>query len=119
MKKRTVLVLALVFVFALVGCNAERNAVMEDFVGIVTSVNDDSTSYIVKVTDSGSGNLKVGDRVIVQMVGDNGAICSANDSVKVEFNGEVEELTAVSIADKLIPRVFSVEKLNLTEMDPE
>ncbi len=92
---------------------------MEDFIGIVTSVNDDSTSYIVKVTDSGSGNLQVGDRVIVQMVGDNDAICSVNDSVRVEFNGEVEELTAVSIADKLIPRAFFVEKHNATETGPE
>ena len=112
MKKLIALAFALVCVFSLAGCNAEGNEVTEDFVGIVTNINDDNTSYLVVVTDSGSSNLKVGDRVIVQMVDGGNVEYSVDDYIKVEFNGVVEELTAVSMADKRIPRVFAIEKID-------
>ena len=120
MKKLISLVLALVFVFALVGCNnAEGNEVMEDFVGIVTNINDDNTSYLVEVTDSGSSTLKVGERVIVQIADGSNVEYSVDDYIKVEFNGVVEELTAVSMADKRIPRVFAIEKIDTAKTDTE
>ena len=116
MKKLIALVLALVCVLSLVGCNnAEGNEVMEDFIGIVTNINDDNTSYLVEVTDSGSSSLKVGDRVIVQIAGGSSVENSVNDYIKVEFNGVVEELVAVSMADKRIQRVFDIEKVDTTE----
>ena len=112
MKKLTVLVLALVCVFALVGCNnVKDNEVREDFVGIVTGVNDDNTAYLVKVINSGSSALKVGNRVIVQIADGSNVEYSVDDYIKVEFNGVVEERVAVSMADKRIPRVFDIEKV--------
>ena len=116
MKKLIALVLALVCVLSLVGCNnAEGNEVMEDFIGIVTNINDDNTGYLVEVTDSGSSSLKVGDRVIVQIADGSSVEYSVNDYIKVEFNGVVEELVAVSMADKRIQRVFDIEKVDTTE----
>ena len=116
MKKLIALVLALVCVLSLVGCNnAEGNEVMEDFIGIVTNINDDNTGYLVEVTDSGSSSLKVGDRVIVQMADGSSVEYSVNDYIKVEFNGVVEELVAVSMADKCIQKVFDIEKVDTTE----
>ena len=116
MKKLIALVLALVCVLSLVGCNnAEGNEVMEDFIGIVTNINDDNTGYLVEVTDSGSSTLKVGDRVIVQIADGSSIEYSVNDYIKVEFNGVVEELVAVSMADKCIQRVFDIEKVDTTE----
>ena len=116
MKKLIALVLALVCVLSLVGCNnAEGNEVMEDFIGIVTNINDDNTGYLVEVTDSGSSTLKVGDRVIVQITDGSSIEYSVNDYIKVEFNGVVEELVAVSMADKCIQRVFDIEKVDTTE----
>ena len=116
MKKLIALVLALVCVLSLVGCNnAEGNEVMEDFIGIVTNINDDNTGYLVEVTDSGSSSLKVGDRVIVQIADGSSVEYSLNDYIKVEFNGVVEELVAVSMADKRIQRVFDIEKVDTTE----
>ena len=116
MKKLISLVLALVFVFALVGCNnAEGNEVMEDFIGIVTNINDDNPGYLVEVTDSGSSSLKVGDRVIVQMADGSSIEYSVDDYIKVEFNGVVEELVAVSIANKRIQRAFDIKKVDTTE----
>ena len=110
MKKLIAIVLALVCVLGLVGCNnAEGNEVMEDFTGIVTDVNDD-TGYLVEVTDSGSSTLKVGDRVIVLIPDGSNVEHSVDDYIKVEFNGVVEDLVAVSIADKRIPRVFDIMK---------
>ena len=101
---------------SLVGCNnAEGNEVMEDFIGIVTNINDDNTGYLVEVTDSGSSSLKVGDRVIVQMADGSSVEYSVNDYIKVEFNGVVEELVAVSMADKCIQKVFDIEKVDTTE----
>jgi hypothetical protein len=44
---------------------------------------------------------------------------SVNDYIKVEFNGVVEELTAVSMADKRIPRVFAIEKIDTAKTDTE
>ena len=115
MKKLIAIILALVFVFALVGCNnAEGNEVMEDFTGIVTDVNDD-TGYLVEVTDSGSSTLKVGDRVIVQIADGSNIEYSVNDYIKVEFNGVVEDVIAVSMADKRIPKVFNIKKVDTTE----
>ena len=116
MKKFIALVLALVCIFALVGCNnAEGNEVMEDFIGIVTDINNDNTGYLVEVTDSGSSTLKVGDRVIVQIPDGSNVGYSVDDYIKVEFNGVVEELVAVSMADKHIPRVFDIEKVDTTK----
>ena len=90
MKKLIALVLTLACVISLVGCNnAEGNEVMADFVGMVTNINDDNTSYLVEVTDSGSSTLKVGDRVIVQIADGSNIECSVNDYIKVEFNGVV------------------------------
>ena len=60
-------------------------------------------------------NLKVGDRVIVQMVDKSSPEYSVNDYIKVEFNGVVEDVIAVSIADKRIPRVFNIEQVDITE----
>lgn len=100
------------------GCNADGNEVKEDFVGIVTNISDDKTSYLVKVTDSGSSTLKVGERVIVQIADGSNVEYSVDDYIKVEFNGVVEELIA-SIADKRIPRVFAVEKLDTSKTDTE
>ena len=115
MKKLLALVLALVCVLGLVGCNnAESNEVMEDFTGIVTDVNDD-TGYLVEVTDSGSSTFKVGDRVIVLIPDGSNVEHSVDDYIKVEFNGVVEDLVAVSIANKRIPRVFDIEKVDTTE----
>ena len=111
MKKLIALVLALVCVLSLAGCDAEDNEVMEDFVGIVTNINDDNTTYLVEVTDSGSSTLKVGERVIVQIADGSNVEYSVDDYIKVEFNGVVEELTAVSMADKRIPRVSAIEKV--------
>ena len=116
MKKLIALVLALVGVLTLVGCNnAEGNEVMEDFVGIVTNINDDNTSYLMEVTDSGSSTLKVGDRVIVQIADGSNVEYSVNDYIKVEFNGVVEDVVAVSMADKRIPRVFDIEKVDTVD----
>ena len=116
MKKLIALVLTLACVISLVGCNnAEGNEVMADFVGMVTNINDDNTSYLVEVTDSGSSTLKVGDRVIVQIADGSNVEYSVSDYIKVEFNGVVEELVAVSMADKRIPRVFDIEKVDTTE----
>ena len=116
MKKMIALALALVCVLSLAGCNnAEGNEVMEDFIGIVTNINDDSTTYLVEVTDSGSSTLKVGDRVIVQIADGSSIEYSVDDYITVEFNGVVEELVAVSMADKRIPRVFHIEKADTTE----
>lgn len=120
MNKLIALILSLACVISLVGCNnAEGNGMREDFVGMVTNINDDNTSYLVKVTDSGSSNLKVGDRVIAQMVDGGNVECSVGDYIKIEFNGVVEEIIAVSIADKRIPRVFAIEKIDITETDTE
>ena len=116
MKKLIALVLALVCVLSLVGCNnAEGNEVMEDFIGIVTNINDDNTGYLVEVTDSGSSSLKVGDRVIVLIADGSSVEYSVNDYIKVEFNGVVEDVVAVSMADKRILRVFDIEKVDSTE----
>ena len=116
MKKLIALVLTLACVISLFGCNnAEGNEVMADFVGMVTNINDDNTSYLVEVTDSGSSTLKVGDRVIVQIADGSNVEYSVSDYIKVEFNGVVEELVAVSMADKRIPRVFDIEKVDTTE----
>ena len=116
MKKLMALVLALVGVLGLVGCNnAEGNEVMEDFIGIVTSINDDNTGYLVEVTDSGSSTLEVGDRVIVQIADGSDVEYAVDDYIKVEFYGVVEELIAVSMADKRIPRVFHIEKVDTNE----
>ena len=109
MKKLLALVLALVCVLGLVGCNnAESNEVMEDFTGIVTDVNDD-TGYLVEVTDSGSSTLKVGDRVIVLIPDGSNVEHSVDDYIKVEFNG-VEKVGRVHttagriIINQIIPQ---------------
>ena len=116
MKKLIALVLALACVISLVGCNnGTGNEVVEDFVGIVTNINDDNTTYLVEVTDSGSSTLQVGDRVIVQIADGSNIECSVNDYIKVEFNGVVEELVAVSIANKRIQRAFDIKKVDTTE----
>ncbi len=119
MKKLITLVLGLVCVLSLAGCNAEGNEVMEDFVGILTNINDDNTTYLVEVTDSGSSNLKVGDRVIVQLVDVGDVEYSVDDYIKVAFDGVVEKLAAVSVADKRIQRVFAIEKVDTTGTDTE
>ncbi len=119
MKKHIVLVLALFCVIALACCNAEGNEVMEDFVGIVTDINDDNTSYIVEVTDSGSSDLKVGDSVIVKTVNGSNAEYSVDDYINVEFNGVAEDLPAVSMADNRISRTFSIEKIGTSKNDTE
>ena len=116
MKKLIALFLGLVCAISLVGCDhVTGNEEMEDFVGVVTGTNDDNTSYLVKVTDSGSSTLKVGDRVIVQIADGSNVECSVDDYIHVEFDGVVEELVAISMADKRIPRVFAIEKVNTTE----
>ena len=116
MKKLIALVLALACVISLVGCNnGTGNEVVEDFVGIVTNINDDNTTYLVEVTDSGSSTLQVGDRVIVQIADGSNIEYSVNDYIKVEFNGVVEDIIAVSMADKHIPKVFNIEKVDTTE----
>lgn len=116
MKKLIVFVLALVCMFSLFGCyNAEGNEVMEDFVGIITNINKDDASYLVEVTDSSSSSLKVGDRVIVQTVDRCNVEYSVGDYLKVEFNGVVETLTATSMADEHIPKVFAIEKVDTTD----
>ena len=120
MKKLISLVLALVFVFALVGCNnAEGNEVMEDFIGIVTNINDDNTGYLVEVTDSGSSKLVVGDIVAVQTDVEAGYKYAINDCIKVEFNGVVKEVAEISMANKSIPRVFNIEKGGTSENNAE
>ena len=111
MKKLIAFVLALVCVLSLAGCNTEDNEVMEDFVGIVTNISNGNTAYIAEVTDSGSSTLKVGERVIVQIADGRNVEHSVDDYIKVEFNGVVEEVVAVSMADKRIPRVFAIEKV--------
>lgn len=116
MKKVIAFVMALLCVLALVGCdNAEGNEVMAEFVGIVTNINDDNTGYLVEVTDHGSSALKVGDRVIVYTDDGSNAEYAVDDCIKVEFNGVVEELIAVSMADKRVTSVFSIEKADTTE----
>ena len=116
MKKLIVLVLVMVCVLSLVGCNNTKGyEVMEDFIGIVTNISNDNTGYLVEVTDSGSSSLKVGDRVIVQIADGSSAEYSVNNCIKVEFNGVVEDVVAVSMADKRIPRVFDIEQVDTTE----
>ena len=116
MKRFLVLVFTLVSVLGLVGCNTDgpkSNEVMEDFVGKVriTNIGDENASCLVEVTDSGSTDLKIGDRVIVHLDDVENGQFAVGDNVKVEFNGAVEELTAISMADKSISVVFSVEKI--------
>ncbi|MBE6542183.1 MAG: hypothetical protein E7672_07035 [Ruminococcaceae bacterium] len=114
MKKLTVLVLTLVCVLGLVGCNTGNpgnNEVMEDFIGKVTNIVNENESYLVDVTDSGCTKLESGDRVIVLLNHTENTQFAVGDNIKVEFNGVVEEFTAVSFADKRISVVFSVEKI--------
>ena len=116
MKKLIALVLVLACVISLVACdNGTGNEVVEDFVGIVTNINDDNTAYLVEVTDGGSSTLQDGDRVIVQIADGSNIEYSVNDYIKVEFNGVVEDVIAVSMADKRIPRVFNIEQVDTTE----
>ena len=116
MKKLIAMVLVLVCILALAGCNnAEGNEVMENFAGIITNISDDSTSCLVKVTDDGSSTLSVGDRVIVQIADGSNIEYTVNDYIRVEFNGVVEDVVAVSMADKRIPGVFNIELVDATE----
>ena len=118
MKKLMALVLVLVCVLGIAGCglkNDSRNEVMEDFVGIITSVSENNTNYIVKVTDSGSSKLVIGDVVLVQTDVEAGYQYVVNDCIKVGFNGVVEENTTISTANKTIPRTFDIEKIDTTE----
>ena len=118
MKKLMALVLVLVCVLGLAGCglkNDSRNEVMEDFIGIITSVSENNTNYIVKVTDSGSSKLVIGDVVLVQTDVEAGYQYAVNDCIKVGFNGVVEENTTISTANKTIPRTFDIEKIDTTE----
>lgn len=112
MKKTILLTLMLTCMLSFLGCRSEGNEVMEDFEGVITNINEDYTSYLVKVTDGGSSKLQINDRVIVHVEDDINAECSLNDVIKVEFNGVIEELTAVSMADKRISRVFAVERID-------
>ena len=122
MKKLIALVLVLVCVLGLAGCglkNDSRNEVMEDFVGIITSVSENNTNYIVKVTDSGSSKLVIGDVVLVQTDVEAGYKYAVNDCIKVEFNGVVKEVAEISMANKSIPRVFNIEKVGTSENNAE
>lgn len=120
MKKLIALILTLVCVISFIGCNnAECSEAIEDFVGMVTNIIDDKTSCVVKVIDSGSSNLKAGDRVVVQIVDGANAEYAVGDYIEILFNGVVEELTAVSLANKRIPRAFSVDKIDTTAIDTE
>lgn len=118
MRKYIALVLALVCVLGLAGCNTQGNGVVgnevvEDFVGIVTSVNNSDTSYIVEITDRGSSHLEVGDIVTVQTVDKSSPEYSVNDYIKVEFNGVVDKTTA----NKSISRVFAIEKIGSIDIE--
>ena len=111
MKKLIAVILILFCVIGLAGCDAERNEEMKDFVGVVLNIGNDNTSYLVKVTDSGSSNLMIGDKVIVLAVDGDNAEYAVDDHIKVTFNDAAEESTAVSMADKMIPVVFSIDKI--------
>ena len=65
------------------------------YVGIITSVSENNTNYFVKVTDSGSSKLVIGDVVLVQTDVEAGYQYAVNDCIKVGFNGVVEENTTI------------------------
>ena len=101
------------------------NETMEDFTGIITNISESEPYCLVEVTDSGSSDLAVGDRVFVHtvLVGgldvlvDNPRI-TVGDTIKVCFNGVVTEEVGVSMADARIRIVFSIEKIEQTDLEP-
>lgn len=101
------------------------NETMESFVGIITDISESEPYCLVKVTDSASSTLAVGDRVFVhtvlvggrEVIADNSEI-TVGDHIEVCFNGVVTQEVGVSMADARIRIVFSIEEIKQVITEP-
>lgn len=101
------------------------NETMESFVGIITNISESEPYCLVKVTDSASSTLAVGDRVFVHtvLVGGEEVVAgnpeiAVGDYIEVSFNGVLTEAVGVSMADASIEIVFSIEKIEQIVLEP-
>ena len=107
MKKVFLLLLVMILVFLLVGCDlADEESVNEAspyFVAKVTDVYEGSLG--VEIIDKGSSSLGEGSPAQVSTRFEGYNECSVGDTVQVEFDGVIQE-----IYPPIIPNVISIQK---------
>ena len=107
MKKVLISILALIFAVGLVGCHAGKENTPEEtaayFTATVTEVHEGS--LLVEITDNGSTSLGEGTPVHVSTNFDGYTECAAGDSIRVEFDGMIQELYP-----PIIPGVTAIHK---------
>ena len=108
MKRVLALLLILTCMLFAIGCEEpqENEPSHVYFIGTVESVSE--ASIMVEVTDAGDCGLTVGTPASVSLyaLGENKPTLAVGDSVRVEFDGVVQESYPVGI-----PTVFSVVKV--------
>ena len=107
MKKLTAFVFVLVCVLGLVGCNLRKDNNLNDvsvyFVAKVTEVNEGH--LFVEVTDNGSSSLRKGTTAHVSTNFDGYTECAVGDSIRIEFDGLMQE-----VYPPIIPNVIAISK---------
>ena len=107
MKKVILSVLVSICMLGTSGCglNKEHNVNVTPvfFVATVTEVNEGS--LLVEVTDNGSTSLREGTAAHVSTDLDGYTGCAVGDSIRIEFDGMIQELYP-----PIIPNVISITK---------
>ena len=107
MKKTIAFILALICVLGLVGCNSRKDNNLNEtsafFDAKVTEVNEGH--LFVEVTDKGSTSLGEGTTVHVSTNFDGYTECAVGDSIRIEFDGLIQELYP-----PIIPNVVAISK---------